>query len=79
MNQLISMTINGELDALSFTSAPAVASLLEQAKSLGAQEIILHARENAVNFYKHCGYTVVEKSYLMWGEIQHYLMKKDLS
>ena len=42
----------------------------------GMNKIILHARENAVEFYKRCGYTVVEKSYLMWDEIQHYLMEK---
>jgi predicted GNAT family N-acyltransferase len=40
--------------------------------------IILHARENAVDFYKNCGYAVKEKSYLLWGKIQHYLMQKHL-
>jgi predicted GNAT family N-acyltransferase len=38
--------------------------------------IILHARENAVDFYKSCGYTTKEKSYLLWGKIQHFLMQK---
>ncbi|MFL5753320.1 MAG: GNAT family N-acetyltransferase [Bacteroidia bacterium] len=42
----------------------------------GAEKVILHARENAVDFYKNCGYSLVEKSYLMWGTIQHYLMEK---
>lgn len=45
----------------------------------GAKKIILHARENAVPFYQSCGYSIVEKSYLMWDEIQHYLMEKSLS
>lgn len=39
-------------------------------------EIILHARENAVKFYKSNGYNVEEESYVLFGEIQHYLMKK---
>lgn len=44
----------------------------------GANKIILHAREKAMNFYLRQGYKTVEKSYLMWNEIQHYLMVKIL-
>jgi N-acetylglutamate synthase-like GNAT family acetyltransferase len=55
-----------------------IAFLETEAKNMGAQEMVLHARENAVDFYKSCGYSVIEKSYLMWGEIQHYLMHKQL-
>ncbi|MCE3279177.1 MAG: family N-acetyltransferase [Bacteroidetes bacterium] len=50
-----------------------------RAKEKGAGIIILQARETAVDFYKKCGYSIVEKSYLMWNEIQHYLMKKILN
>jgi predicted GNAT family N-acyltransferase len=39
-------------------------------------KIILHARESAVKFYENCGYGVKETSYLLFGEIQHYLMEK---
>jgi len=39
-------------------------------------EIILHARENAVEFYKSNGYNVKEDSYVLFDEIQHFLMKK---
>ncbi|MDF2436140.1 MAG: acyltransferase [Bacteroidota bacterium] len=42
-----------------------------------AKILILQAREIAVPFYKRCGYTIEEKSFLMWGTIQHYLMKKE--
>lgn len=49
-----------------------------RAKQQGIQTMILHARENALPFYKKCGYTIIEKNYLMWGEIQHYLMGKKL-
>jgi len=40
--------------------------------------IILQSRENAVKFYKKSGFKVVEKSYLLFGEIQHFLMQKNL-
>jgi GNAT superfamily N-acetyltransferase len=39
--------------------------------------MILHAREEAIEFYEKLGYTLIEKSHLLFGEIQHYLMKKD--
>lgn len=52
--------------------------LEEKSKELGAQKVILHARENALPFYKSCGYGVVEKSYLLFDEIQHYLMEKSI-
>ncbi len=50
----------------------------QKALQKGANKMILQARENAVDFYTKCGYHVVEKSYLMWGQIQHYLMEKTL-
>lgn len=49
-----------------------------KARVKGATRLILQARENAVEFYKKCGYRVVEKSYLMWDQIQHFLMEKEL-
>jgi len=52
--------------------------LEEKAKDLGLIKIELQARENAVEFYRLCGYHVKEKSFLLWGEIQHYLMEKRL-
>lgn len=50
----------------------------QKAKQQGANKMILQAREIAVEFYKKCGYSIVEKSFLMWDEIQHYLMEKNL-
>ena len=43
-----------------------------------AQHVILQARENAVDFYLKNGYKLKEKSFLLWGEIQHFLMEKPL-
>ena len=51
----------------------------ETAKQMGLTKIELQARENAVEFYKSAGYTIKEKTFLLWGIIQHYLMEKDLS
>lgn len=52
--------------------------LEEEARKLQLQKVELHARENALAFYKSCGYTLMETSYLLWDQIQHYLMEKEL-
>lgn len=49
-----------------------------KSKELGIKTIVLQARENAVPFYKSCHYTVVEKTFLLFNSIQHYLMTKKL-
>ncbi|MGB5289169.1 MAG: GNAT family N-acetyltransferase [Ignavibacteriaceae bacterium] len=41
-----------------------------------AKRIIIHARNNAVEFYKKNGYKAVEPSYTLFGEIEHTLMEK---
>ncbi len=43
LDQLIGMIVNAEVDAVSFTSAPAVASMLERAKALGCVDELLAA------------------------------------
>jgi len=48
-------------------------------KSLGPlNSIYLQAREEAVNFYRENGYTVKDKTFILFDDIQHYLMAKDL-
>lgn len=49
-----------------------------EAFSRGATKVILHAREIAVPFYEYCGYKMIEKSYLLFDSIQHYLMSKEI-
>jgi len=44
--------------------------------SKNATEIILHAREIAIPFYSAMNFEIVEKSHLLFNEIQHYLMRK---
>lgn len=46
------------------------------ARNKGCKETILHAREIALPFYEKLGYQNTEKSHLLFGEIQHYLMNK---
>ena len=46
------------------------------AQQKGFMEIILDARENAVKFYLSIGYEILEESYLLFGEIQHWKMRK---
>lgn len=50
----------------------------EVARKRGATTMVLHAREHAVPFYQKLGYEVKEKSYLLFGEIQHWLMGRGL-
>ncbi len=49
------------------------------AREKGSQKIILQSRGNALQFYKSNGYEIVEKTHLLFGEIQHWLMDKELS
>ncbi|MEY4350334.1 MAG: hypothetical protein RL078_381 [Bacteroidota bacterium] len=44
----------------------------------GYLQIMLHAREVALPFYKKLGYQYIEKSHLLFDEIQHHLMSKQL-
>lgn len=48
----------------------------EIARNKGRKETILHAREIALPFYEKLGYDITEKSHLLFGVIQHFLMIK---
>jgi predicted GNAT family N-acyltransferase len=49
-----------------------------EAQGMDLEIIQLQARENAVKFYESCGYSIKEKSFLLWDQIQHYLMEKKI-
>lgn len=49
------------------------------ARQWGVTSITLQARENAVNFYCRNGYNRGDKTNLLFGEIQHYKMRKNLA
>lgn len=40
--------------------------------------IVLQSRQSAIEFYKKNGFNLVKKTYLLFGEIQHFLMNKSL-
>ena len=50
--------------------------LEDKAKVLGIKKIELQARENALEFYKANNYILKEKTHLLFGAVQHYLMEK---
>ncbi|WP_187262643.1 GNAT family N-acetyltransferase [Pontibacter beigongshangensis] len=52
--------------------------LEEKARNMGATLMTLQARDYAVNFYRRNEYEVVEKTYLLFGSIQHFKMTKQL-
>lgn len=55
-----------------------LASLEDAAKTNNYKTIILHAREASVGFYEKQGYQLIEKSHLLFNEIQHYKMQKKI-
>jgi ribosomal protein S18 acetylase RimI-like enzyme len=50
--------------------------LEEESRKNFRANIFLQARENAVEFYRSNGYTVEEKTFLLFDQIQHYRMVK---
>ncbi len=56
-----------------------VKTLEDIALKKGIRNIILQARENALKFYWKNGYEIIEKSYLLFDEIQHWLMVKKIT
>ena len=56
-----------------------VKTLEDIALNKGIRYIILQARENALKFYWKNGYEIIEKSYLLFDEIQHWLMVKKIT
>ena len=56
-----------------------VKTLEDIALDKGIRNIILQARENALKFYWKNGYEIIEKSYLLFDEIQHWLMVKKIT
>jgi N-acetylglutamate synthase-like GNAT family acetyltransferase len=52
--------------------------LEEEGRKLGLAKMELQARENAVQFYEANHYKIREKTFLLWGIIQHYLMVKQI-
>jgi predicted GNAT family N-acyltransferase len=55
-----------------------VEALEQEALSREVNAIMLDAREPAVGFYQKLGYKIEKKSYVLFNEIQHYRMTKQI-
>ena len=55
-----------------------ISALEDVARRNGNKWMILSARGNALQFYKNNGYEIMEKTHILFGEIQHWLMRKEL-
>ena len=76
--QIRYMAVSDDYQGMGFGSE--IIKVLENiAREKGSRRIILQSRENAVKFYEKNGYKIIEKSYLLFDEIQHWLMEKELS
>lgn len=51
--------------------------LEEEVRNLGAQYVILHARESSIYFYERHGYKIVSESHTLFESVSHVLMKKE--
>ena len=55
-----------------------ILELEDVARENGNKWMILSARGNTIQFYQNNGYEIVRKTHLLFGEIQHWLMQKEL-
>jgi len=53
-------------------------ALEDVARDRETSQLFLHARENAVAFYKKNQYLMIESSHTLYGEIKHFRMEKTL-
>ncbi len=56
-----------------------VNALEQEARNKNINTVMLDARKPAVGFYQKLGYSIEEKSYLLFDEIQHFRMTKQLT
>ena len=56
-----------------------VDALEQEAMNKNISTIVLDAREPAVGFYQKLGYSMEKKSYMLFNEIQHLRMRKQLT
>ncbi|HHJ35218.1 MAG TPA: GNAT family N-acetyltransferase [Gammaproteobacteria bacterium] len=55
-----------------------IEAMEQQARLSTRKKMVLEAREPAVGFYEKLGYNLIEKSHLLYGQIQHFRMEKAL-
>jgi predicted GNAT family N-acyltransferase len=75
--QIRSMAVRADLQGKGLGSQ--IIQYIEQrAKEKKLKYILLDSRINAVKFYENHGYRVIGDSYLLFGVIPHFSMKKEL-
>jgi predicted GNAT family N-acyltransferase len=75
--QIRSMAVRGDLQGKGLGSK--IMDYIEQkAKEKKLKHILLDARINAVKFYEKHGYKVIGDSYLLFGVIKHFQMRKEI-
>ncbi len=75
--QIRSMAVRADLQGKGLGSE--IIHYIEQkAKEKKLKHILLDARINAVKFYEKHGYRVIGDSYLLFGVIPHFQMKKEI-
>jgi predicted GNAT family N-acyltransferase len=75
--QIRSMAVINEFQGKGIGSS-IIQHLEKIALSKNIKIILLDARENAVEFYLRNGYEILSPSYLLFGEIKHFKMRKVL-
>ncbi|MEE9351954.1 MAG: GNAT family N-acetyltransferase [Thiotrichaceae bacterium] len=73
--QIRYMAVDPDFSGLGVGSA-ILLSLEDAVKAKNVNTVILHSRESALNFYEQQGYSKVEKTHVLYGDITHYLMNK---
>ena len=75
--QIRYMAVSDDYQGMGFGSKMLIV-LDNIAREKGSRKIILQSRGNAVKFYEKNGYKTLKKSYVLFDEIQHWLMEKKI-
>ena len=74
--QIRSMAVRADLQGKGLGSQ-IINYIEKKAKEKKLSYILLDGRINAVKFYENHGYKIIGDSYLLFGEIKHFRMRKD--
>ena len=55
-----------------------LSGLEDRARSESVTSVVLNARDSAINFYRRHGYSVEGPADILFGEVRHFRMRKDL-
>lgn len=74
-SQIRYMAVGGNM-RLNGVGTKILKDLINKATLSNKKKVILHSRENAIDFYKKNGFILIEKSHKIFNSIQHFLMEK---